>query len=72
MQVGDKVNLGGKTVKIIARHAAGKHVHFTLEDGSVVTDLHKDMNAKIVTTKPLNIKYDIVPPDVVNGEDWND
>lgn len=40
MEVGNKVVVDGKEAVITGRHASGKHVQWSLDDGRVVADLH--------------------------------
>jgi len=47
MEVGNTVVVNGKSVKIVGRHAAGKHVQWTLEDGTTAIDLHLNKDVQV-------------------------
>ena len=58
VNVGDTILLGGKTVKIVGRVAAGKHVKWTLDDGRTITDLDQRSDVQLVApeVRPLPIE----------------
>jgi hypothetical protein len=71
LRVGDTVVVNGERVKIVGRQAAGKHVHWTLEDGRTMTDLHKNDAVEIVKPQlpPLERVEPVQEVDEVEDDD---
>ena len=78
INTGDRIRLNGTEATVTARHAAGKHVRFTLSDGRVVHDLDKRDDVELLAgkapalTQPDAYKHPMFPSPIGTVEDLRD
>lgn len=64
VKVGDRVRISGREAKVTGRWGQGKHVAWSLDDGTTVLDLQDKVEAgdaevlpeRIVRTQPLRVE----------------